>query len=180
METMDFCKRHNIKGAMVSVDVSKAFDSVDHGYMEKVYRFFGLGPRIRKWLSTICTGRNAQILLANDELSVAFQLEKGHAQGDAPSPLLYNMAAQICIWKVELDPGIVSVYDPTLRANPDPNIAVACGPDQVRIQTAEVYGNESNRETNKKESFADDANNFTVLSYDSLARLKKYSLSLEY
>jgi hypothetical protein len=77
METMDFCKRHNIKGAMVSVDVSKAFDSVDHGYMEKVYRFFGLGPRIRKWLSTIGTGRNAQILLANDELSVAFQLEKG-------------------------------------------------------------------------------------------------------
>jgi hypothetical protein len=79
METMDFCKRHNIKGAMVSVDISKAFDSVDHGYMEKVYRFFGLGPRIRKWLSTIGTGRNAQILLANDELSVAFQLEKGHA-----------------------------------------------------------------------------------------------------
>jgi hypothetical protein len=43
METMDFCKRNNIKGAMVSVDVSKAFDSVDHGYMEKVYQFFGLG-----------------------------------------------------------------------------------------------------------------------------------------
>jgi hypothetical protein len=170
METMDFCKRHNIKGAMVSVDVSKAFDSVDHGYMEKVYRFFGLGPRIRKWLSTIGTGRNAQILLANDELSVAFQLEKGHAQGDAPSPLLYNMAAQICIWKVELDPGIISVYDPTLRANPDPNVAMAHGPDPVRIRSAEVYGNESNRETNKNESFADDANNFTVLSYRSLAR----------
>jgi hypothetical protein len=38
METMDFYRRHNIKGAMVSVDVSKAFDSVDHGYMEKVYQ----------------------------------------------------------------------------------------------------------------------------------------------
>jgi hypothetical protein len=137
--------------------------------VEKVYRFFGLGPRIIKWLSTIGTGRSAQILLANDELSVAFQLEKGHEQGDAPSPLLYNMAAQICIWKVELDPGIY----PTLRANPDPNIAVARGPDPVRIQTEEVYDNESNRETNKNESFTDDANNFTVLSYDSLARLKK-------
>jgi uncharacterized protein (UPF0128 family) len=173
METMDFCRRHNIKGAMVSVDVSKAFDSVDHGYMEKVYQFFGLGPRIRRWLSTIGTGRNAQILLANDELSVAFQLEKGHAQGDAPSPLLYNMAAQICIWKVELDPGIISVYDPVLRANPDPNLAAVQGPDPDRIRSAEVYGNEANRETDKNESFADDANNFTVLSYGSLARLKK-------
>jgi hypothetical protein len=121
METMDYCKRHNIRGAMVLVDVSKAFDSVDHGYMEKVYQFFGFGPQIRKWLATIGTGRNAQILLANDELSVAFQLEKGYAQGDAPSPLLYNMAAQICIWKIELDPGIKSVYDPDLRTAPDPN-----------------------------------------------------------
>jgi hypothetical protein len=125
------------------VDVSKAFDSVDHGYMEKVYQFYGLGPRIRKWLATIGTGRNAQILLANDELSLAFQLEKGHAQGDAPSPLLYNMAAQICIWKVELDPEIVSVYDPSLRANPDPNRPGA--PDPVRVQSAEVFSNESNQ-----------------------------------
>jgi hypothetical protein len=83
------------------------------------------------------------------------------------------MAAQICIWKVELDPGIVSVYDPTLRANPDPNVAMAQGPDPERIRSAEVYGNEANRETNKNESFADDANNFTVLSYGTLARLKK-------
>jgi hypothetical protein len=93
-----------------------------------------------------------------------------HAQGDAPSPLLYNMAAQICIWKVELDPEIVSVYDPTLRANPDPNRPDATDP--VRVHSAEVFGNESNRETNKNESFADDANNFRVLSFGSLARLK--------
>jgi hypothetical protein len=170
METMDFCKRNNIRGAMVSVDVSKAFDSVDHGYMEKVYQFYGLGPRIRSWLATIGTGRNAQMLLANDELSIAFQLEKGHAQGDAPSPFLYNMAAQICIWKVELDPEIVSVYDPTLRPNPDPNCPGTTDP--VRVESAEVFGNESNRETNKNESFANDANNFTVLSFGSLARLK--------
>ncbi len=77
---------------MVSVDVSKAFDSVDHNFMDKVYQFYGFGDRIRKWLATIGTGRNAQVILANDELSLAFQLEKGHAQGDSPSPLLYNMA----------------------------------------------------------------------------------------
>ncbi len=99
---------------MVSVDVSKAFDSVDHNFMDKVYKFYGFGDRIRKWLATIGTGRNAQLILSNDELSLAFQLEKGHAQGDSPSPLLYNMAAQICIWKIELEPGIKSVYSPEL------------------------------------------------------------------
>ncbi len=174
METMDYCRRHNIRGAMVSVGVSKAFDSVDHGYMEKVYQFFGFGPQICKWLATIGTGRNAQILLANDELSVAFQLEKGHAQGDAPSPLLYNMAAQICIWKVELDPEIKSVYDPDLRAEPDPNPRERVpDPEPGRIVAPEVFGNEANRETCKNESFADDANNFTVLTFESLNRLKQ-------
>jgi hypothetical protein len=80
------------------------------------------------------------------------------------------MAAQIYIWKVELDPEILSVYDPSLLTDPDPNRPGA--PDPVRVQSAEVFSNESNRETNKNESFADDANNFTVLSYGSLARLK--------
>jgi hypothetical protein len=57
-----------------------------------------------------------------------------------------------------------------LRENQDPNRLDA--PDPVRVQTAEVFSNEANRETNKNESFADDANNFTVLSYGSLSRLK--------
>jgi hypothetical protein len=181
METMDYCRRHNIRGAMVSVDVSKAFNSLDHGYMEKVYQFFGFGPQIRKWLATIGTGRNAQILLANDELSVAFQLEKGHAQGDAPSPLLYNMAAKICIWKVELDPGIKSVYDPDLRAEPDLNPRERDpDPEPGRIVAPEVFGNEANRETCKNESFADDANNFTVLTFESLNRLKQILQEFKY
>ncbi len=159
---------------MVSVDVSKEFDSVDHNFMDKVYRFYGFGDRIRKWLATIGTGRNAQVILSNDELSLAFQLEKGHAQGDSPSPLLYNMAAQICIWKIELDPGL-SQYSQELRA-PDPNPGAdpdprpGLNPVPVNVQ---VFENESNRETDKNESFADDANNFTVLKLESLAKLKE-------
>jgi hypothetical protein len=56
VETMEYCKRHNYKAAMVLVDVSKAFDSVDHNFMDKVYKFYGFGDRIRKWLATIGIG----------------------------------------------------------------------------------------------------------------------------
>jgi hypothetical protein len=83
------------------------------------------------------------------------------------------MAAQICIWKVELDLQIKSVYDPGLRTDPDPNPQGVWNPDPGRVQTGKVFENEANRETNKNESFADDANNFTTLSLDSLARLKE-------
>jgi hypothetical protein len=75
---------------------------------------------------------------------------------------------------VEQDPEIKSVYDPVLRAAPDPYLREpGPNPDLDRIGTQEVYSNEANRETCKNESFADDANNFTVLSFDSLNRLKQ-------
>jgi hypothetical protein len=89
METMDLCKKHNIKGVLASIDQAKAFDSVSHSYMLKVYEFFGFGCRIKRWLSAIGTGRNACIRLSNDTLSATFQLGNGPAQGDSPSPLLY-------------------------------------------------------------------------------------------
>jgi hypothetical protein len=88
---------------LVSIDQSKAFDSVDHGFMEKVYQFFGFGDRIQRWLKSIGTNRMACIQLENGEVSDTFNLDKGHAQGDSPSPLLYNLAAQIQIFKIELN-----------------------------------------------------------------------------
>jgi len=38
LENMEFCKKNNVKGALLSIDMAKAFDSVAHSYMEKVYR----------------------------------------------------------------------------------------------------------------------------------------------
>ena len=45
---MEYCKRENVKGVFVSIDQSKAFDSVSHEFMTKVYNFFGFGEKIKK------------------------------------------------------------------------------------------------------------------------------------
>ena len=84
METMDFCKKNNIKGVLVTIDQAKAFDSVSHDFMVKVYNFFGFGDCIQKWLKSIGTGRRACIITSPGEVSKTFELEKGHAQGDSP------------------------------------------------------------------------------------------------
>jgi hypothetical protein len=55
LENMNFCKVNRIKGAIVSIDMSKAFDSVSHSYLTKVYEFYNFGDRIRRWLSAIGT-----------------------------------------------------------------------------------------------------------------------------
>jgi len=161
MENMNFCVQNKIKGALVSIDMSKAFDSVSHSYLEKVLDFFGFGVNFCKWIKTIGTKRKACIILGEGKKSKIFNLERGTAQGDSPSPFLYNMAAQILIWKIELDNEIEGIMPP--RAG-DINLTAA--------QKQQLFIHESNKETNKNESFADDANNFLKLKYETLKALK--------
>jgi hypothetical protein len=124
METMDFCRKQNIKGVIASIDQTKAFDSVSHTYMEKVYDFFNFGPRIKVWLRSIGTQRTACVALNNGVLSATFPLGKGHAQGDSPSPLLYNLAAQIQIFRLEFNEDIerIGVRLPAVRAEVIPPV----------------------------------------------------------
>ena len=98
-----------MKGVLVSIDQSKAFDSVSHSFMEKVYDFLGFGVRIKNWLKSIGTRRSACVILRQNLTSEKFILGKGHAQGDSPSPLLYNFAAQILLFKIELETKIKPV-----------------------------------------------------------------------
>lgn len=34
------CRKHNVNGAIVSLDIKKAFDSTNHRYIQEVYKFF--------------------------------------------------------------------------------------------------------------------------------------------
>jgi hypothetical protein len=126
--------------------------------MCKVYNFFGFGERIKNWLKSIGTNRTACIILGPSEHSPTFPLEKGHAQGDSPSPLLYNFAAQILLFRIELDPLIKRIYPP-------PNLP---GP----VLTGEPFCHECNRETGKCDCFADDNSVMTALDYDALLSLR--------
>jgi len=61
---------------------------------------------MRGMIKTIATNRLACIILPDGLVSENFPLEQGNAQGDAPSPLLFNIANQILLLKLELDPRI--------------------------------------------------------------------------
>jgi exonuclease III len=106
LERIDYCKSNDIEAIIVSADLSKAFDSVSHEFMTKVYSFFNFGSRIQEWLAEIGTNRTAKIILEDGNYSESFVLGKGHAQEDSPSPLLFNFAQQIMLFKLELDPDI--------------------------------------------------------------------------
>jgi hypothetical protein len=74
--------------------------------------------------------------LGNGKVSNFFDLLKGTAQGDCPSPIVYNICAQILIFKIELDKNIRKL---PIFENLDP-----------LEQTDEIFIHESNLQNNKK------------------------------
>ena len=42
-EKISYCNGNNIGGALLSVDQSRAFDTISHKYMDQVFKFFGFG-----------------------------------------------------------------------------------------------------------------------------------------
>ncbi len=95
IENIAHCKSQNIPGCILSIDQAKAFDTISHAYMKEVYKFFGLGPEFIKIIETLCNNRTACIIFDDGSLSAPFDLGRGEAQGNTPSPLLYNMGEQI-------------------------------------------------------------------------------------
>jgi len=148
IERISYIKKSDSPGALVAVDFKKAFDSISHDYMMNVLRFFGFGDYMINFVKTCTMGRSARIYLDNGNLSEPFPLERGNAQGDSPSPLLFNFAIQILVLKIELSAEIIPAPGRPVSFRFEPP------PEQFKQRL------ECNRETDKSELFADDAHIF--------------------
>jgi hypothetical protein len=106
VETISYCKDTGIRGAVLAVDMAKAFDTLDHNFINSVYKFFGLGENIIRWLNVLGNSREACIILDNNRNSRYFKLGSGRPQGDNLSPNMFNFCEQILIFKIELGKNI--------------------------------------------------------------------------
>ena len=142
-----YCKKNNVPGVIVSIDQTKAFDSIYHDYCDEAFRFFGFGETFISMMATLGTGRDARVILEDGNLSDSIPLKRGRAQGDSPSPRQYNIGEQICLLKIEFDPRIESVF--VQRGAPRPLDHYL---DENKISKEVVNGSD------KTEAFADDTN----------------------
>jgi len=163
-EAIAFCKAKKIRAAVMAVDMEKAFDTISLGFLEEVYKFFGIGPNMIKWLKLIGNERFANIILDNGNLSRRFKLGRGRPQGDIISPVTFNFCVQILIFKLELDNSIKKI----------PRVI----PDTENV-THTFFSFESKRETSKNESMADDNTTLTLLELESLAAVKRILADFE-
>jgi hypothetical protein len=58
IDSINHLKHRNKKGALLSLDIKKAFDSTSHSYLQEAYKFFNFGPNFIRWLNLIGTNRS--------------------------------------------------------------------------------------------------------------------------
>jgi hypothetical protein len=148
-------KHENKRGALISLDIKKAFDSTSHKYLQLVYGFFNFGPNFIKWLNLISTNRRACIILDSELCSSFFDLERGNAQGDTVSPYIFNLGFQILLFKINYDLQIEGIVDqPPIPPELPPL------PREVSNRPFKIF------------AFADDANTLVKAEVGTLNRLK--------
>lgn len=150
VECIGHCNATGTEACIVSVDMAKAFDTLDHDFLHECYNFFGFGKKFINMMETVGNNRMSCIILENNELSKPFKLNTGRPQGEVLSPGQYNIGNQILLFRLELDSGMASVFQHMVGpARPYP-----LGFHTEYCNTK--FKNELNRETDKTEGFVDD------------------------
>ena len=149
------CNHSKIKGALLSLDISKAFDTLSHSFLDSTLIFFNFGVNFRRWIKILATNRTACVILNEDKLSRKFNLERGNAQGDTISPFLFIICYQILLFKLEYDLQIIGLIDEPPTPATLPRI-----PAQVPKQTCRIF------------AYADDGNILIRMDLASLSRIK--------
>ena len=110
-DTLDYVNHKQLSAAVISLDQEKAFDRVNHGFLQRVLAQFNFGPGFRRWVNIVYTDISSQVI-NNGWLSASFKLERGVRQGCPLSPLLYCLVAETLGQAIRRDNRIEGIQIP--------------------------------------------------------------------
>lgn len=90
---IDYCEVERIEGCIISLDQEKAYDKIDHKYLYKVLKAFGMPTAFIKTIKELYKNAKTTILI-NGTKAQPFDVNRGVRQGDPMSCLLYNLAIE--------------------------------------------------------------------------------------
>ena len=104
-DVLDYGKRFDKSGIIVSIDFCKAFDTLSFNFILNALKFFGFGNNFIRWVSI--TQNEFQVCTSNaGNIAPPFVLGKGVKQGDPLSPGLFVIALEILSLKIQNDMSI--------------------------------------------------------------------------
>jgi hypothetical protein len=150
-----YCKQNKLDAVLISLDAKKAFDSVDHKYIEETLRAYGFGEGFINTFNILYKGITSKILV-NGFLSKPIKIERGVKQGDALSCAIFILCIDPLLRNINSSKKIkgISIKQKSTGRNPisfkagayADDVSVICMNDKDSIQN--VF-NEYSRLTNR-------------------------------
>ena len=113
-DTIDYVSHTGLSAAIISLDQEKAFDQVNHGFLQRVLERFNFGPHFRRWVTIAYTDIKFRVI-NNGWVSSAIALERGVRQGCLLSPLLYCLVVETLGQAIRNDKSIEGIQIPGAR-----------------------------------------------------------------
>ncbi len=88
-----YANKENKPLAIVSIDMTKAFDRVNREFLFKIMEKLNFGEKFLKWVKIMYLETSSRLII-NGNVSKSFRLTRGVRQGCPLSPLLYIICAE--------------------------------------------------------------------------------------
>ena len=97
-DVLEYMKTSELPGYLITIDIEKAFDSVDHTFLVAVLKKFGFGDDFIRWVRIILN-RQESCIMNNGHSTGYFPLSSGTRQGDPISAYLFILVMEIFLYK---------------------------------------------------------------------------------
>ncbi|XP_026396249.1 uncharacterized protein LOC113290874 [Papaver somniferum] len=143
-ELIDARERSNIPGLIFKVDLQKAFDNINWGFLYCTMSRFGFGNFWRKWIHWCISNVRFSISL-NDSCSELFRRTKGVRQGYTLSPFLFILVVEVLYLMLQKAAGLnlIQGFKPSaneLKVNFKKSALVAIENAQFANSCALIFG----------------------------------------
>ena len=88
MDILEITDSLQIDVLLMTIDIEKAFDSVNHFFLISVLKQYGFGDEFIKWIKTLLKNQESCVLNGG-KTSHYFKLERGTQQGNPISAYLF-------------------------------------------------------------------------------------------
>ena len=111
-DILEVTNQYNISGYILTADIEKAFDSMDHSFLIACLRKFGFGNYFIDWVKVLLN-KNESCVINGGTTSTYFNLQRGARQGDPIAAYLFIITLEMFFIAVRSDDRInkLNIFD---------------------------------------------------------------------